>query len=87
MSIVCSASKEELNFKKNGSILKERLEIEHTDMWGLAIVLSHSNSIYFLIFIDYVTRKIRGSFLKHKYEVFDMFKRKVEAKNESGCYA
>ena len=51
-----------------------KLELVHTDVWGPSKVPSFGGSRYFITFIDDATRKLWVYFLKHKYDVFDVFK-------------
>ncbi|KAJ4736375.1 Transposon Ty1-NL2 Gag-Pol polyprotein [Rhynchospora pubera] len=76
-----------VSFSKVGRERKEKkLELVHTDVWGPAPVQSHSGSLYYVTFIDDSTRKVWVYFLKHKSDVFGVFKKwKAEVENESGC--
>ena len=61
----------------------ENLELVHTDMWGKASVPSLSDSLYFVTFIN--GRKVWIYFLKHKSDMFDVFKKwLVQIENEIG---
>ena len=53
---------------------KEKLELVHTDVWGLAQVSSLGGSHYYVIFIDDTTRKVWVYFLRQKYDVFQTLK-------------
>ena len=46
----------------------------HTDVWGIAPVISHEYYIYFVTFIDDFTRFTWVYFLRSKSEVFSVFK-------------
>lgn len=72
-----------VSFSTAGRERKEkRLELVHTDVWGLAPVQSHSGSQYYVTFIDDSTRKVWVYFLKHKSDVFGVFKKwKAEVEN------
>jgi len=61
------------------------LELVHTDVWGKASVPSLGGSLYFVTFIDDSSRKVWIYFLKHKLDVFDVFKKLLaQVKNEPG---
>jgi hypothetical protein len=49
-------------------------ELVHTDVWGIAPVISHKHYRYFVTFIDDFTRFTWVYFLRSKSEVFSMFK-------------
>jgi hypothetical protein len=49
-------------------------EIVHTDVWGIAPVISHEHYRYFVTFIDDFTRFTWVYFLRSKSEVFSVFK-------------
>ena len=53
----------------------EKLELVHTDVWGKALVFSLGCSLYFVTFIDESSRKVWVYFLKHKSDMFEMFKK------------
>ena len=53
----------------------ERLDLVHTDVWGPAPVASLGGSYYFVTFIDDHKRKVWVYFLKHKSDVFSVFKK------------
>jgi len=46
----------------------------HTDVWGIAPVISHEHYRYFVTFIDDFTRFTWVYFLRSKSEVFSVFK-------------
>ena len=46
----------------------------HTDIWGIALVISHEHYRYFVTFIDDFTRFTWVYFLRSKSEVFSVFK-------------
>jgi transposase InsO family protein len=63
----------------------ERLELVHTDVWGPSPVSSLGGSKYYVTFIDDFSRKVWVYFLKHKSDVFSIFKRwKTEVETETG---
>ena len=53
----------------------KKLELVHTDVWGLAQVSSLSGSHYYVTFINDATRKVWVYFLGHKFDVFQTFKK------------
>jgi len=53
----------------------EKLELVHTDVWGKASVHSLRGSLYFVTVIDDSSRKVWVYFLKHKSDVFEVFKK------------
>jgi hypothetical protein len=64
-----------VSFKRVGRTPKQvKLELVHTDVWGPASVSSIGGKSYFVTFIDDSTRKVWVYFLRHKSEVFDVFK-------------
>ena len=65
-----------VSFKKTRRVPKTHLlELVHTDVWGPAQVSSLGGSRYFVSFIDDASRKLWVYFLKHKSDVFDVFKK------------
>ena len=63
----------------------EKLELVHTNVWGLAQVSSIGGSHYYVTFIDDATRKVWVYFLRHKFDVFQTFKKwKFLVENEIG---
>jgi len=52
-----------------------RLKLVHTNIWGKALVPFLRGSLYFVTFIDDSNRNVRIYFLKHKSDVFNVFKR------------
>ena len=75
-----------VTFSKVGRPPKsERLELVHTDVWGQTQVPSLGGSSYFVTFIDDATRKLWVYPMKHKSDVFDVFKKwKALVENETG---
>ena len=47
----------------------------HTDVWGPAQVSSLGDSHHYVTFIDDATREVWVYFLRHKYNVFQTFKK------------
>ena len=52
---------------------KEKLELVHIDVWGLAQVSSLGGSHYYVTFIYDATRKLWVYFLRQKSNVFQTF--------------
>ncbi len=75
-----------VSFKKaRRAPAKEKLELVHTDVWGLASVSSIGGKQYFVTFIDDHSRKVWVYFLRHKSDVFEAFKKwKAMVENETG---
>ena len=64
-----------VGFLKSGRTLKSgRLDLVHTDVWGPSPVASLRGSRYYVTFIDDHNRKVWVYFLKHKSNVFNVFK-------------
>jgi len=53
----------------------EKLELVHTDIWGKASGPSLRGSMHFVTFIDDSSKKVWVYFLKHKSDVFNVFKK------------
>ena len=53
----------------------EKLELVHTNVWGLDHVQSLSGSRYYVTFIDDATRKTWVYYIRQKSDVFDTFKK------------
>nr|KYP39290.1 Retrovirus-related Pol polyprotein from transposon TNT 1-94 [Cajanus cajan] len=65
---------------------KEKLELIHTDLCGPMSVPSLSQSKYFLLFIDDLTRMTWVYFLSSKAQTFDVFKKfRAMVESQSGC--
>jgi len=63
----------------------EKLELVHTNVWDKVSVPSLESSLYFVIFIDGSSRKVWIYFLKHKLDVFNVFKKWLaQVENETG---
>ena len=61
------------------------LEMVHTDVWGPTPVSSLGGYRFYVTFIDDFSRKVWVYFLKHKSNVFSIFKKwKVEVENKTG---
>jgi len=63
-----------LPFSLHKTCTTKPFEVIHTDVWGIAPVISHEHYKYFVIFIDDFTRFTWVYFLRSKSEVFSMFK-------------
>lgn len=64
-----------VSFLKSGRTLKTgKLDLVHTDVWGPSPVASLGGSRYYVMFIDDHSRKVWVYFLKHKSNVFHVFK-------------
>jgi hypothetical protein len=74
---ICVYGKQKrVTFLKDGKHKKdEKLELMHTDVWGLAQVSSLGGSLYYVTFIDDATRKVWIYFLRQKFDVFEHFKK------------
>ena len=54
-------------------------------MWGPSPIASHGGFIYFINFIDDYSRRAWVYFMKHKFEMFNVFRQwKAEVKNQIG---
>ncbi|KAG9445072.1 hypothetical protein H6P81_016412 [Aristolochia fimbriata] len=76
----------QVSFNKDGRKKKSnRLDLVHTDVWGLAQGKSFGGNLYFVIFIDDYSRKTWIYTLKEKSNVFNMFKYWLaRVENETG---
>ena len=63
-----------LPFPSEGSRATHGFEIIHSDVWGISPTISHAQYKYFVTFIDDYSRYTWEYFLRHKSEVFSMFK-------------
>ena len=74
-----------VSFQKGGRPPKAcNLELVHTDVWGPTSVPSLGRSTFFVIFIDDHSRKVWVYFMKHKSEVFGIFRKwKARVENET----
>ncbi|KAE8657593.1 ABC transporter B family member 6 [Hibiscus syriacus] len=77
---------QKVSFAKIGKTLKaKKLELVHTDVWGLSPVPSLAGSLYYVTFINDSMRNVWVYFLKKKSEVFDTFRKwKAMVENETG---
>ena len=72
-----------VSFKTGSHTSKGVLDYTHSDVWGL--VSSHSDAQYFVSFIDDYSRKVWIYFMKHKSDVFSIFKKwKAQVENQIG---
>uniref|UniRef100_A0A2N9I820 Integrase catalytic domain-containing protein n=1 Tax=Fagus sylvatica TaxID=28930 RepID=A0A2N9I820_FAGSY len=63
-----------LPFPSEGSRATHSFEIIHSDVWGISPTISHAQYKYFVTFIDDYSKYTWVYFLRHKSEVFPMFK-------------
>lgn len=61
-------------FPTHQSNVTQIFDIIHSDVWGMAPVISHANCKYFVTFIDDYSRFTWVYFLRSKDEVFSTFK-------------
>ena len=74
-----------VSFKTGSHTSKGVLDCIHSDVWGPVSVSSHSSAQYFVSFIDDYSRKVWIYFMKHKSDVFGIFKKwKAQVKNQTG---
>ena len=72
-----------VSFKTASHSSEGVLDYVHADVWGPVSVASHSGSYYFVSFIDDYSRKVWVYFMKHKSEVFGIFKQwKAQVENQ-----
>jgi transposase InsO family protein len=64
-----------LPFPHHASRASQCFNIIHSDVWGIAHVVSHAHYKYFVTFIDDFSRFTWVYFLRAKAEVFSVFKR------------
>ena len=64
-----------VSFKTGSHTSKGILDYIHSDVLGPVSVSSHSGAQYFVSFIDDYSRKVWIYFMKHKSDVFDIFKK------------
>jgi hypothetical protein len=73
-----------VSFKVGSHTSKGILEYVHSDVWGSVVVSSNGGAYYFVSFIDDFSRKVWVYFMKHKLEVFTIFKQwKTQVKNQT----
>ncbi|GJR12199.1 retrovirus-related pol polyprotein from transposon TNT 1-94 [Tanacetum coccineum] len=77
-----------VSFVKSWNTRKlQRLELVHTDVYGLTSVASIGGSRYYVTFTDDSSRMVLVYFLKNKYEVFNTFKKlKAAMENETNLW-
>ena len=63
-----------LPFPHHASYASQCFELIHSDVWGIALVVSHAHYKYFVTFIDDFSRFTWVYFLRAKGEVFSVFK-------------
>jgi hypothetical protein len=74
-----------VNFKVASHTSKGVLDYVHSDVWGPMVVPSNGGAHYFVSFIDDFSRKVWVYFMKHKSEVFTIFKQwKAQVENQTG---
>ncbi|KAD5803068.1 hypothetical protein E3N88_14428 [Mikania micrantha] len=88
-SMICEAcltgKQSRLPFNSSSWRAKERLELIHTDLCGPMQVPSLGNSLYYLLFVDDLTRMSWVYFIHSKKEAFAKFKVfKAQVENECG---
>jgi len=85
-NIVSLESKKNVSFFKTSKTSKvEKLQLVHTNVWGLALMKSLRGSQYYVTFINDSKRKLWIYFLTNKYDLFFVFKRwKKEVDTERG---
>ena len=77
MCASCILGKQKMvSFLKTGKTPKAgRLELVHTDLWRPSLVASLGGSMYYITFIDDLSRKVWVYFLKNKSDIFETFKK------------
>ena len=74
-----------VSFKTGSHTSKGVLDYIHSNVQGLVSVSSHSGAQYFVSFIDDYSRKVCIYFMKHKSDVFGIFKKwKAQVENQTG---
>jgi hypothetical protein len=74
-----------VNFKVASHTSKGVLDYVHLDVWGSVAVPSKGGAHYFVNFIYDFSRKVWFYFMKHKSEVFTIFKQwKAHVENQTG---
>jgi len=64
----------QVSFPTGGKRVKQIFELVHSDVFGPMNVPSLGKSVYYVSFIDELSRNTWIYFPKNKYEVFDRFK-------------
>ena len=73
-----------VSFKTSSHPSKGVFDYIHSDVWGPVSVSSYSDAQYFVSFIDDYSRKVWIYFMKHKSDVFDIFKKwKAQVENQT----
>ncbi|KAK3027503.1 hypothetical protein RJ639_040218, partial [Escallonia herrerae] len=74
-----------VSFKAAFHTSKGVLDYVHSDVWGPIKHISNRGARYFVTFIDDFSRKVWVYFMKHKSEVFNVFKQwKARVENQTG---
>jgi hypothetical protein len=74
-----------VSFKVASHTSKGVLDYVHSDVWGPVVVPSNGGAHYFFSFIDDFSIKVWVYFMKHKLEVFTIFKQwKAQVENQTG---
>ena len=63
-----------LPFNKSDFQSTKPFELIHSDVWGPAPITSYNDFRYYLLFIDDYSKFAWVYLLKHKSDVFDLFK-------------
>lgn len=73
-----------VSFKTGVHTSKSILDYVHSDVWGPIKDVSMGGAQYFVSFIDDYSRKVWVYFMKHKLEVFDIFRQwKARVENQT----
>ena len=72
LRVLCMGSSIE-NFKTDSHTSKGVLHYVYSDVWGPVSNSSHNGAQYFVNFIN--SRKVWIYFMKHKFDVFGLFKK------------
>ncbi|KAK3008579.1 hypothetical protein RJ639_014578 [Escallonia herrerae] len=84
-SLLTRGSTKRVSFKAASHTSKGVLDYVHMDVWGPIKHVSNGGAHYFVTFIDDFSRKVWVYSMKHKSEVFDVFKQwKARVKNHTG---
>ena len=60
-----------MSFPSSAKRVNKILELVHGDVFGLVLVLSLGNSVYYFSFIDAFSKNTQIYFLRNKFEVFE----------------